>query len=211
MLLLGIYVRNRPNRPAGRRDDEISSILDVPGRFDPSLHFEASGHYSSSAGVPDVMDGCGRPHAENGSEATTISCAFPWCDHAKRNSSLMTSLRIYVLYSHLGSFSVKSIDSNGSLCNVSARSVREAYALAHGDEWIHPRLPEPIGIVSHQDSDSGRTLWCGCSGHTVTGGHVSRGDGIRALRRAILVHTQACPREYNELRERLKRYRPISG
>lgn len=117
------------------------------------------------------------------------------------------SLRVYVLYPRFGRFSVQSIDYHGTLLYVAARSVRQAYALAHGDEWIHPQFPSPVGIVARFDAECGRTLWCGCSGHDVSGGHVGHGDGVRALRRAILAHQQDCPRKANDLMERLKRHR----
>lgn len=118
------------------------------------------------------------------------------------------SLRVYVLYPRFGGFSVRSIDYQGKLLYVSARSVRQAYALAHNDDWIHPEAPSPVGIVSRYDSERGRTLWCGCTSHSVTGGHVGHGDGIRAIRRAIAAHND-CPRpsDLQALRARLQRYR----
>lgn len=118
-------------------------------------------------------------------------------------------LRIYVLYPFLGSFSVEAVNDPGRSLSISATSVRQAYALAHGDHWICANDPTPIGIVSAYSCVRGTKLWCGCSGQNVTGGHVSRGDGIRAVRKAIAAHD--CPRPvndpYEDLRSRLRRYR----
>jgi hypothetical protein len=79
--------------------------------------------------------------------------------------------------------------------------VRQAYAVAHKDVWIDPEVDHPVGIVSVCRRGTGTTLWCGCSGHHVTGGQVRHGAGIRALRKAIEAHH--CHRQQSSLRDRL--------
>jgi hypothetical protein len=96
--------------------------------------------------------------------------------------------KIYELYPTLGGFSVKTIDYHGTLLKVAATSVRQAYAVAYKDVWINPADDHPVGIVLIHRRNSPPSLWCGCSGHGVTGGHVNHGDGIRALRAAIAAH-----------------------
>ena len=81
-----------------------------------------------------------------------------------------TPTKVYVLFPHGGSFSVKTIDYHGTELSVAATSVRQAYALAHQDIWIDPEHTHPTGIVSIYRRATGFTLWCGCSGHDVTGG-----------------------------------------
>ena len=71
---------------------------------------------------------------------------------------------------------------------MAATSVRQAYAVAHKGIWIDPEHTYPVGIVSVYRRSTGFTLWCGCTGHSVTGGGVDHGAGIRALRAAIDAH-----------------------
>jgi len=96
--------------------------------------------------------------------------------------------KVYELYPGLGGFSVRTEDYHGTALMVAATSVRQAYALAYKDIWIDPERKYPVGIVSKYRRSAGLTLWCGCSGHSVTGGDVAHGDGIRALRAAIADH-----------------------
>ena len=98
-------------------------------------------------------------------------------------------IRVYELYPlGFGSFSVQTADYYGSALMVAATSVRQAYLLASKNIWIDPERKYPVGIVSKYRRDTGFTLWCGCRGHSVSGGDVSHGDGIRALRAAIADH-----------------------
>ena len=83
---------------------------------------------------------------------------------------------------------MQTVDYHGSALMVAATSVRQAYAVAYKDVWIDPQHKYPVGIVSRYDRRTGYTLWCGCSGHSVTGGDVAHGAGIRALRAAIYAH-----------------------
>ena len=100
-----------------------------------------------------------------------------------------TPTKIYELYPQgLGGFSVKTEDYHGTTLMVAATSVRQAYAVAYKDIWIDPEHKYPVGIVSRYSRSAGYTLWCGCKGHSVTGGDVQHGDGIRALRAAINAH-----------------------
>ncbi len=115
--------------------------------------------------------------------------------------SIGTRTRIYELYPCLGTFSCKTVDYYGTVYTVSATSVRQAYAVAHKGVWIDPTVEHPVGIVSVYRRDKGTTLWCGCSGHQLTGGQVNHGAGIRALRAAISAHrcgqeaaAMTCPR-----------------
>ena len=103
--------------------------------------------------------------------------------HARR-----TPIKVYVLFPHGGSFSVKTIDYHGTELSVAAMSVRQAYALAYKGVWIDPSHRYPVGIVCMYDRSTGHTLWCGCSGHHVTGGQPDHGAGITALREAIADH-----------------------
>jgi hypothetical protein len=97
-------------------------------------------------------------------------------------------LRIYVLYPRGPSFSVATIDSCGTEFKVAATSIQQAYAVAHKSVWINPTHEHPVGIVAIYRRGAGTTLWCGCTGHHVTGGQPNRGAGIRALRAAIDAH-----------------------
>ena len=99
-----------------------------------------------------------------------------------------TPTKVYALFPHGGSFSVKTIDYHGTELSVAATSVRQAYALAHKGIWIDPEHTHPVGIVSIYRRATGFTLWCGCSGHDVTGGQPRHGAGIRALRAEIDAH-----------------------
>jgi hypothetical protein len=97
-------------------------------------------------------------------------------------------LRIYVLYPRGPSFSVATIDYCGTEFTVAATSIQQAYAVAHKSVWINPTHEHPVGIVAIYRRGAGTTLWCGCTGHHVTGGQPNRGAGIRALRAAIDAH-----------------------
>ena len=115
---------------------------------------------------------------------------------------MSTRIKIFELYPHHGSFSVKTADYQGTAIVVAATSVRQAYALAHRDIWITPTDQHLVGIVSKYRPHTGTRLWCGCAGHGVTGGSVPHGAGITALRRAIEAHH--CPRRQPPtLRQRL--------
>ena len=96
--------------------------------------------------------------------------------------------KVYELYPRYGSFSVKTVDYQGTALSVAATSVRQAYALAHRGIWIDPEHTHPTGIVAIYRRATGFTLWCGCSGHDVTGGQPRHGAGIRALRAEIDAH-----------------------
>jgi hypothetical protein len=100
----------------------------------------------------------------------------------------VSRLKIYDLYPYAGTFSTQTAEYGGSVYKVAATSIRQAYALAHKRLWINPRDEHPVGIVSIYTRGMGIRLWCGCSGHNVTGGRVKHGDGIRALRAAISAH-----------------------
>lgn len=109
---------------------------------------------------------------------------------------------IYTLFPRDGGgFSVRIVDYDGVEFKVCATSVRQAYAVAHHVVWIKPADDRPVGIVSIYRRQRGVTLWCGCTGHRVTGGVVRHGAGISALRQAIKAHR--CPRQQLTLRERL--------
>jgi hypothetical protein len=97
--------------------------------------------------------------------------------------------------------SVKAVDYRGIKLTVAATSVRQVYALAYRDTWISPMDQRPVGIVAICRRTTGTTLWCGCPGHDVTGGHVRHGAGVTALRGAINAHD--CPRQERTLRHRL--------
>jgi len=99
-----------------------------------------------------------------------------------------------VLRAQSGFFWVQTVDYHGTALMVAATSVRQAYAVAHKRVWINPEHEHPVGIVSKYHRDTGYTLWCGCSGHSVTGGDVGHGAGIRALRAAIDAHHCDDPR-----------------
>ena len=110
---------------------------------------------------------------------------------AERHTS-RTRTKVYELYPRgpgpsLG-FSVKTEDYHGTALSVAATSLRQAYAVAYKDIWINPEHRHPVGIVSVYRRSTGFTLWCGCTGHSVTGGGVEHGAGIRALRAAIDDH-----------------------
>lgn len=111
-------------------------------------------------------------------------------------------IRVYDLFPYWGGFSVKTVDYQGTTLTVAATSVRQAYALAYKYIWIVPADHHPVGIVSIERGTTGTTLWCGCSGHNVTGGYVPHGAGITALRKAIEAHQ--CPRQVPSLRDRLR-------
>jgi hypothetical protein len=98
------------------------------------------------------------------------------------------SIKVYELYPLGLGFSVQTIDYHGTALMVAATSVRQAYAVAHKRIWIDPEHTYPVGIVSTYRRATGFTLWCGCTGHSVTGGAVEHGAGIRALRAAIDAH-----------------------
>lgn len=118
-------------------------------------------------------------------------------------ATMSTPIKIYELYPRRGSFSVKTDDYDGTMLTVAATSVRQAYAMAHHDNWISADDVHPVGIVSIDRRHTGTTLWCGCSGHGVTGGSVRHGAGITALRKAIEAHR--CPRRQPPtLRQRLQ-------
>jgi len=103
--------------------------------------------------------------------------------------------KVYELYPQgFGFFWVQTVDYHGTALMVAATSVRQAYAVAHKRVWINPEHEHPVGIVSKYHRDTGYTLWCGCSGHSVTGGDVGHGAGIRALRAAIDAHHCDDPR-----------------
>jgi hypothetical protein len=110
----------------------------------------------------------------------------------------MSTIKIYNIYPQGASFTAQSIDYPGTKLTIAATSIRQAYAVAHKDKWINPTDSHPVGIISIYRRGDGTTLWCGCSGHNVTGGRVKHGAGITALRTAISDHQ--CPRS---LRHRL--------
>ncbi|MBO0680342.1 hypothetical protein JRC04_22990 [Mycolicibacterium sp. S2-37] len=102
--------------------------------------------------------------------------------------------RVYELYPTAGGgFSAKTADYRGAVFVVAATSVRQAYAVAHKAVWINPDHTHPVGIISILGT--GTTLWCGCSGHHISGGSVRHGDGIRAIRTAIAAHQCDQPKE----------------
>ena len=103
-------------------------------------------------------------------------------------SGSSTPTKVYTLFPHHGSFSVQTIDYHGTQMMVAATSIRQAYAVAYKNIWIDPEHKYPVGIVSVYRRGTGTTLWCGCCGHSVTGGRVKHGAGIRALREAIDAH-----------------------
>ncbi|OBG87867.1 hypothetical protein H8Z59_20335 [Mycolicibacterium fortuitum] len=113
----------------------------------------------------------------------------------------MSTLKAYELFPHRGGFSAKTVHYQGTKFTVAATSVRQAYALAYQRAWIHAHDRQPVGIVSICRVGTGTTLWCGCSGHSVTGGQVRHGAGITAIRKAIEGHH--CPRRVVGLRQRL--------
>ncbi|MCU1697354.1 MAG: hypothetical protein JWR34_3417 [Mycobacterium sp.] len=113
----------------------------------------------------------------------------------------MRTIKAYEIYPCFGSFSVRSVDYSGTKFTVAATTVRQAYAVAHKKTWINPTDSHPVGIVSIYRRGTGTTLWCGCSGHDVTGGQVRHGAGITALRKAINAHP--CPWPQRSLRDRL--------
>lgn len=115
--------------------------------------------------------------------------------NAKRSAS-HTPTRIYTLFPVGLGFSSQMVDYHGTKLMVAATSIRQAYAVAHKKIWIDPTHRYPVGIVSIYDRHDGTTLWCGCSGHSVRGGRVKHGAGIRALRAAIDAHH--CNDEENE-------------
>jgi hypothetical protein len=114
--------------------------------------------------------------------------------------------KVYELYPCWGSFSVKTVDHHGTAYLVAATSVRQAYAVAHKRVWINPQDTHPVGIVLIYTRDKGPTLWCGCSGHSVTGGQPGHGAGICALRAAIESHNGHCPHRRLPLADRLRRH-----
>ena len=97
-------------------------------------------------------------------------------------------IRIYGLFPHRDSFSTRTADYEDAELTVAAVSVRQAYAVAHKRVWIDPDDNRPVGVVCTYDTRTGVTLWCGCSGHHVTGGQPPHGSGIRALRAAVDAH-----------------------
>lgn len=111
--------------------------------------------------------------------------------------------KIYELYPRRGSFSTKTVDYHGNAYSVAATSIRQAFAVAHADLWINSHDTHPVGIVAIYSAATGLTLWCGCRGHDLTGGHVQHGAGITTLRAAIKVHEASCPNRVPSLRERL--------
>lgn len=113
----------------------------------------------------------------------------------------MSTIKAYELYPRRGGFSVKTADYNGTTFTVAAISVRQAYALAHRRAQINPNDERPVGVLSIYRVGTGTTLWCGCSGHNVTGGQVRHGAGITAIRKAIQAH--GCPNRVASLRDRL--------
>lgn len=116
-----------------------------------------------------------------------VNAAIKQTDRKRHGPSGTT--RIYTLFPKgFGGFSAQTIDYHGTLLRVAATSIRQAYAVAHKNVWINPADQRPVGIVSEYDRAAGTTLWCGCSGHSVTGGRVEHGAGIRALRAAIDAH-----------------------
>lgn len=115
-------------------------------------------------------------------------------------------IKVYELYQCGTGFSVQTVDYHGTVYTVSATSIQQAYAVAYKDVWINPRDERPVGIVSIYRRDTGPTLWCGCSGHRLSGGQPERGVGIRALRAAIKAHNDQCPHYRPPLADRLRRH-----
>lgn len=115
---------------------------------------------------------------------------------------MSNAIKAYELFPHWGSFSTKTVDYNGTKYTVAATSMRQAYALAHQSSWIHPTDERPVGILSIYRRATGTTLWCGCSGHNVTGGQARHGAGVRAIRKAVEAHD--CPNRVASLRDRLQ-------
>ncbi|MCF6391040.1 hypothetical protein L2K20_29120 [Mycobacterium sp. MBM] len=115
----------------------------------------------------------------------------------------MGTTRIYELYPLRHTFSVKISDYSGTTYSVAAASIKQAFAVAHGDTWIDPNATHPVGVVAIYKVPTGLTLWCGCSGHDLTGGRVRHGVGVTALRAAIKFHDASCPNRVPSLRERL--------
>lgn len=114
----------------------------------------------------------------------------------------MSAIRSYVLFPQWGgSFSTKTDDYGGTRYTVAATSIRQAYAVAHQRAWIHAHDKQPVGIIAIYRRTTGTTLWCGCSGHNVSGGQVRHGAGITAIRKAIQAH--GCPNRVASLRDRL--------
>jgi hypothetical protein len=136
-------------------------------------------------------------------EHLALTTPNPWHHTETRKDHPMSTIKIYDLYPRWGGgFSVKTNDYDGTTFTVSATSIRQAFAVAYKRAWIDPASGHPVGVVSIYRRSTGTTLWCGCSGHDVTGGHVLPGAGVRALRTAIDAHD--CPRRVPTLRERLQ-------
>lgn len=123
----------------------------------------------------------------------------------------MSATTVYELYPCVNGFSTRLADYEGTAFSVAATSVRQAYAVAHKNIWINPHDSHPVGIVSIYRVPTGFTLWCGCSGHDLTGGHVRHSAGVAAVRSAIKAHAASCPNEAPSLQERfLALKRPTS-
>ena len=91
---------------------------------------------------------------------------------------------------------MKTEDYHGTALSVAATSLRQAYAVAYKDIWINPEHRHPVGIVSVYRRSTGFTLWCGCTGHSVTGGGVEHqvpGYG-RCARRSTTTTATTRPR-----------------
>lgn len=89
-------------------------------------------------------------------------------------------VRTYTLHETPDGFSSKSIDYDGQLLMVAARSVKQAYWLAGHDEWAS--RADPVGILSEYRRGRGTRYWFDPTTWTHDGDRsFEHGKGVRHI------------------------------